>query len=70
MRAKEEWKARYRPVLKEMLLPKKDKHPHYSYEREPKTTFAAMVSYMDHNVGLLLKKLEELGIAKDTLVCQ
>ena len=68
LRAKEEWKARYRPVLKEMLLPKKDKHPHYSYEREPKTTFAAMVSYMDHNVGLLLKKLEELGIAKDTLV--
>ncbi len=68
LRAKEEWKEKYRPILKEKLLPKRDKHPHYSYEREPKTTFAAMISYMDHNVGLLLKKLEELGLAEDTLV--
>ena len=68
LRAKEEWKEKYRPILKEKLLPKRDKHPHYSYEREPRTTFAAMVSYMDHNVGLLLKKLDELGIAENTLV--
>jgi arylsulfatase A-like enzyme len=68
LRAKEEWKEKYRPILKEKLLPKLDKHPHYSYEREPKTTFAAMISYMDHNVGLLLKKLEDLGLAEDTLV--
>ncbi len=27
-----------------------------------------MISYMDHNVGLLLKKLEDLGLAEDTLV--
>ena len=68
LRAKEEWKAKYRPILKEKLLPARDKHPHYSYEREPKTTFAAMISYMDHNVGLLLKRLEDLGLAQDTLV--
>ncbi|MDB4572478.1 sulfatase-like hydrolase/transferase [Akkermansiaceae bacterium] len=68
LRAKEEWKAKYRPILKEKLLPARDKHPHYSYEREPKTTFAAMISYMDHNIGLLLEKLEDLGLAKDTLV--
>ena len=68
LRAKEEWKEKYRPILKEKLLPARDKHPHYSYEREPKTTFAAMISYMDHNVGLLLKKLDELGIAENTLV--
>ena len=68
LRAKEEWKAKYRPILEEKLLPARDKHPHYSYEREPKTTFAAMISYMDHNIGLLIKKLEELGLAEDTLV--
>jgi arylsulfatase A-like enzyme len=27
-----------------------------------------MISYMDHNVGLLLRKLDELGIADNTLV--
>lgn len=68
LRAKEEWKAKYRPILNEQPLPPRDKHPHYSYEREPKTTFAAMVSYMDHNVGLLRAKLETLGIAENTLV--
>lgn len=68
LRAKEEWKVKYRPILKEKPLPAKDKHTHYSYEREPKTTYAAMVSYMDHNMGLLFAKLEELGIAENTLV--
>jgi arylsulfatase A len=68
LRAKEEWKAKYRPILNETPLPPENKHPHYSYEREPKTTFAAMVSYMDHNMGLLLAKLEALGIAENTLV--
>jgi arylsulfatase A len=67
LRAKEEWKAKYRPILKEELLPEK-KHPHYSYEREPRTTFAAMISYMDDNVGRVLDKLKELGIDKKTLV--
>lgn len=68
LRAKEEWKEKYRPILKEELLPESKKKPHYSYEREPRTTFAAMISYMDHNVGLLMRKLEELGIAENTLV--
>lgn len=68
LRAREEWKNKYRPVLKEPRLPKTKQKRHYSYEREPKTTFAAMVSHMDHNVGLILKKLQELGLARDTLV--
>jgi len=68
LRAKEEWKAKYRKILNEKLLPERKKHPHYSYEREPKTTFAAMVSCMDDNVGRLLDKLKELGIDKNTLV--
>lgn len=67
LRAKEEWKAKYRPILKEQPLPEK-KHPHYSYEREPKTTFAAMISYMDDNVGQLMAKLKELGIEENTIV--
>lgn len=67
LRAKEEWKAKYRPILKEELLPPK-KHPHYSYEREPKTTFAAMISYMDDNVGRVVDKLKELGLDKNTLI--
>ncbi len=70
LRAKEEWKAKYRPILKETPLPAEHKKTryHYAYEREPKTTYAAMVSYMDHNVGLLLDKLKDLGIADNTLV--
>jgi len=67
LRAKEEWKAKYRPILKEELLPPKP-HPHYSHEREPKTTYAAMVSQLDHNVGVILAKLKELKIEKQTLV--
>ncbi|MBT8044432.1 MAG: arylsulfatase [Verrucomicrobiae bacterium] len=68
LRAPEEWKAKYRPILKEKPLPKRDKHPHYSYEREPKTTYAAMVSYMDHNVGRLIDHLKALDIDKNTLI--
>ena len=68
LRVQEEWKAKYRPILKEKLLPARKEHWHYSYEREPKTTYAAMVSCMDHNVGLIVEKLKELGIEKNTLV--
>jgi arylsulfatase A len=72
LRAKEEWKAKYRPILKE--IPKKDhketapnKHT-YSAEAEPKTTFAAMISYMDFNVGLVVAKLKDLGLAENTII--
>jgi arylsulfatase A-like enzyme len=67
LRAPEEWKAQYRALLDEEPLPQQE-HRHYSYEREPKTTYAAMVSYMDHNMGRLLARLRELGIAERTLV--
>lgn len=68
LRAKEEWKDKYRPILKEKLLPERAQRKGYSYEREPRTTYAAMISYMDHNIGLLLKKLHDLGISENTLV--
>ena len=68
LRAKEEWKAKYRPIFNEELLKPREQKKGYSYEREPKTTYAAMVSYMDHNMGVLLAKLNELGIAENTVV--
>ncbi|WP_156817228.1 arylsulfatase [Rubritalea marina] len=69
LRAKEEWKAKYRPILKETPRPEREQPEQgYSYEREPRTTFAAMVSYMDHNMGLLLQKLKDLGIDEHTIV--
>ena len=67
LRAKEQWKAKYRPILKEKLLPVKE-HGHYSYEREPKTTYAAMVSYMDNSLGLIVAKLKELELDENTLI--
>lgn len=41
---------------------------HYRYEERPHATFAGMVSRLDRDVGRILDLLEELGIAKDTLV--
>ncbi|QDU88546.1 Arylsulfatase [Pirellulimonas nuda] len=41
---------------------------HYRAEPNPKATFAGMVTYLDHTVGLVIEKLEELGIADNTLV--
>jgi arylsulfatase A len=41
---------------------------HYRAEPRPKATYAAMVSYLDWEVGQILAKLRELGIEKETLV--
>ena len=40
----------------------------YGSQSEPHAAFAAMVDTMDENVGALMAKLEELGIADNTLV--
>ena len=40
----------------------------YRGERYPKSTFAGMVTHLDHSVGQVLDKLQELGIAENTLV--
>jgi arylsulfatase A len=66
LRAPEEYKKMYRGKFKEPESLNISKH--WSQEKEPKTTYAAMVSYMDHNVGLILRKLKALGMDKDTLV--
>ncbi len=41
---------------------------HYRHEPRPHATFAGMVSRLDRDVGRMLDLLDELGIAKDTLV--
>ena len=40
----------------------------YGSQVEPHAAFAAMVSHLDRQVGELMKKLDELGIANNTLV--
>lgn len=40
----------------------------YGSQEKPHTAFAAMVSRLDRSVGEILSKLEELGIADNTLV--
>lgn len=41
---------------------------HYVNSSMPKAAYAAMVTYLDHQVGELMEKLDELGIADNTLV--
>jgi len=40
----------------------------YFPNQTPRATYAAMISTLDEQVGLLLQKLEELGVRDDTLV--
>ena len=64
LRAPEEFKKMYRGKFDE----KPSKNRHYGDCKEPKTTYAAMVTHLDHNVGLVFKKLKELGLDDNTLV--
>jgi len=41
---------------------------HYTAQPMPKATYAAMITLLDDHVGRILDKLEELGIAENTLV--
>lgn len=65
LQAPQEWVDRYprdwdpQPYLgNQGYLP----HP------RPRAAYAAMISYMDHNVGRILDLLDELGIAENTIV--
>jgi arylsulfatase A len=40
----------------------------YTGHKTPRAAYAAMISYMDRNIGILLAKLDELGLADNTLV--
>ncbi|MBN1901256.1 arylsulfatase [Candidatus Sumerlaeota bacterium] len=63
--APEEWKAKYRGMWEEVP---ETTQKHYRNEPEPRATYAAMVSRLDADVGAVLDKLVELGIADNTLV--
>lgn len=41
---------------------------HFTQQAMPKAAYAAMVTYLDKQVGMLLEKLEEKGIAENTLI--
>ncbi len=63
--APEEWKAKYRGRFAE---PPQGARGNYRAEPEPKTTYAAMVSRLDWEVGQIFAKLKELNLATNTLV--
>ncbi len=65
MVAPEEWVAKYRGRVGEE---KPYKGGHYSGCKEPKATFAGMVSRLDWEVGEIVKKLEQTGAAENTLI--
>lgn len=60
------------PEWRERFLDRYDETPyeggHYRAETHPKATFAAMVAYLDHSVGQIVAKLEEQGVAENTLI--
>jgi arylsulfatase A-like enzyme len=47
---------------------KRYKNGGYSSQLKPRAAFAAMVNLLDHQVGEILQKLEELGIADNTII--
>src|SRR5690606_17312682 len=40
----------------------------YASQKEPRTAFAAMIGILDRQVGEIMKKVEELGIAENTII--
>jgi arylsulfatase A-like enzyme len=59
-------KAPYRALVQEPAEVRVQKH--YRTEKEPKATFAGMVSRLDRDVGRVVQKLKDLGIDRRTLV--
>lgn len=45
-----------------------DPRPGYAHARQPKATYAAMISHLDANVGRVLDHLEALGLEENTLL--
>ena len=54
---------------KNLGWPKRKMKPgHYRHDEDGHITYAAMVSTMDRDIGNLLKRLENLGVADNTLI--
>jgi arylsulfatase A len=62
----EEFKAPYRGQVEEPAELREQKH--YRTEKEPKATFAGMVSRLDRDVGRVVDLLKQLGIDRNTLI--
>jgi arylsulfatase len=65
LQAPEEWVQKYvekfgteEPYLNGSYFP----------SQNPRATYAAMISYLDYNVGKLVKLLKELGIYENTII--
>jgi arylsulfatase A-like enzyme len=55
----------------ESVFPPGAPHPeghHYSAQDQPRATYAAMISRLDREVGRILDKLQEEGLAENTIV--
>ena len=59
-------RAAYRGQVEEPVEVREQKH--YRTEKEPKATFAAMVSRLDRDVGRVTDLLKQLGIERNTIV--
>lgn len=65
LQAPQEWVERYPPEWdREHYLGQRGYLPH----PRPRAAYAAMISYMDHDVGRLLDLVDELGLTEDTIV--
>lgn len=40
----------------------------YLPTERPRATYAAMISFLDHSLGVLVEKVDELGLGRDTLI--
>ena len=73
--APERWMEKYRPqfIAEQEYIGVEESSPHYkngwyASQKHPRAAFAAMISLLDEQVGEIRRKVEELGIAKNTLI--
>jgi arylsulfatase len=64
----EEWVARYRGTLGDDPEWINENPRGYTSHPTPHAGYAAMVSYLDHEIGRILGLIDELGLAEDTIV--
>jgi arylsulfatase A-like enzyme len=64
--APKEWVDKYRPVIGE----EEPYYQHHNYFpcRYPRATYAGMISYLDHQVGLIVQELKNQGIYENSII--
>mgnify|MGYP001764476988 CR=1 FL=1 len=66
LQAPDEWVEKYRTKFGEEEL--YDGSDGYFPSRYPHATYAAMISYLDDQIGMMISRLKELGIYKNTVI--